>query len=662
MSKSILLVDDEPAILRALQRLLQRYGYRVFCAATGAEALQVLVGHQIALVISDFRMPNMNGAELLKTVRTQYPTCLGIILSAYADRDALLECLNSGAAWKFLEKPWEDQALLQQIELAMVERERRLAETQRTNLLLASPEALLELSSTGQVRRFNSIALSVLHLPPTELKDRPLAELFCEINPIELAVFFHKKDHELTLQTKSGRWVSLSHRISDLQHYLLKVTQVEKVSAGVFERQQQLLDSAQLRQHVENCLTAQQPCVAISLMIRDYNRLADSLSDRQLDALVEQSSLLLWQHLPPKAVIGSVSADHFVVVLPESGRESRLQQHIDSLLQPFSQQLLLLNDRLLLSFSVGYAIAPTDGETARQLLHHAEIACRQNLANPKAFYLRFDRAMVEHKRQHFEISNSLYTALEEQQFYLLYQPKVRLQDGYCDEAEVLIRWQHPQLGLVSPAVFIPIAEQDGQIGAIGSWVLQACLQQAKLWQEQGVPFRRLAVNLSGRQLQDLQFSHRLGQMLALNQQSASILELEVTETFLMEDINRSALLLDHLQELGCQLAMDDFGTGYSSLAYLAKLPVQVLKLDRSLVLDLEESPQSASMVRHMIRMAHELDMEVVAEGIESFGQVEILRDLHCDMVQGYVYSPPITAAEFAEVVRLQPYRKARGTS
>lgn len=364
MSKSILLVDDEPAILRALQRLLQRSGYRVYCAATGVEALQVLAGYQISLVISDFRMPGMNGAELLKAVRTQYPTCLGIILSAYADRDALLECLNSGAAWKFLEKPWDDQALLQQIELALVEGERRLADIQRTNLLLASPEALLELSSTGQVRRFNSLALAVLHLPPTELKDRPLAELFSEINPIELAVFFHKKDHELTLQTKSGSWVSLSHRISDLHHYLLKITQVEKVSAGVFERQQQLLDSSQLRQHIENCLTAHQACVAISLMIRDYNRLADSLSDQQLDALVEQSSLLLWQHLPPRAVIGSVSADHFVVVLPESGRESRLQQHIDSLLQPFSQQLLLLKDRILLSFSVGYAIAPTDGSSA----------------------------------------------------------------------------------------------------------------------------------------------------------------------------------------------------------------------------------------------------------------------------------------------------------
>lgn len=658
MSKSILLVDDEPAVLRSLQRMLQRAGYFVQCAEHGAQALQLLAGQQFALVISDFRMPGMNGAELLSRVRQEYPASLGIILSAYADREALLECLNSGAAWKFLEKPWDDQQLIAQIELAMIERERRMSEQQRTNLLLASPEPLLELSATGQVRRFNSLALTVLGVAQSELKELPLAELFDDINPIELAVFLHKKDHDLSLQTKNGRWISLSHRISDLQHYLLKLTQIDKVSPDVFARQQQLLDTTALRQHIENWLTAQHPCVVVSLMIKDYSRFADSLSEEQLDGLAEKTSLLLWQHLPSKAVIGCQSAEHFVVVLADSGSESRLQQHIDALLQDFSKQLVLDRDRVQINFSVGYAIAPADGDSARQLLHHAEIACRQNLLNPKAFYLRFDRDMVEQKRQHFEISNSLYAALEEQQFYLLYQPKVRLSDGYCDEAEVLIRWQHPHLGMISPAVFIPIAEQDGQIMAIGSWVLQACLQQASKWREQGLPIRRLAVNLSGRQLQDLQFSHRLSQLLQLYQQPASLLELEVTETFLMNDIHRSALLLEHLQELGCHLAMDDFGTGYSSLAYLAKLPVQVLKLDRSLVLDLEDSPQSASMVRHMIRMAHELDMEVVAEGIESPGQLDILRELQCDMVQGYVYSPPVAAEAFAEIVRKQPFYQA----
>lgn len=657
MSKSILLVDDEPAVVRSLERLLSRHGFRVFHAYSGEQALQILAGQQVAIVLSDFRMPHMNGAELLRHVKHDYPHCLGIILSAYAERDALLECLNTGAAWRFLEKPWDDDQLLNEINLALVERDRRLSELQRTNLLLASPEALLELSAIGQVRRFNSAVLAVLDLPQSELKDQPLAELFDDINPIELATFFHKKDHELTLHCKSGRWVSLSHRISDLHHYLLKLTQVDKVAAGVFARQQQLLDAVSLRQHIENWLVAQQPCVVASLMIRDYSRLSDSLSDAQIEFLTEQCSLLLWQHLPTKAVIGCLSPEHFVVVLIDSGRESRLQQNIDTLLQAFSQPLAVEQDRVVLSFSVGYAIAPADGDTSRQLLHHAEIASRQNLNNPKAFYLRFDRDMVEQKRQHFEISNSLYTALEEQQFYLLFQPKVRLTDGFCDEAEVLIRWKHPHLGLISPAVFIPIAEQDGQIMAIGAWVLQACLQQAQQWREQGLGIRRLAVNLSGRQLQDLQFSHRLSQLLALYHQPASLLELEITETFLMEDIHRSALLLEHLQTLGCHLAMDDFGTGYSSLAYLAKLPVQVLKLDRSLLLDLEDSPQSASMVRHMIRMAHELDMEVVAEGIESQGQLDILRELQCDMIQGYVYSAPVTADAFASIIQHQPFRR-----
>lgn len=267
--------------------------------------------------------------------------------------------------------------------------------------------------------------------------------------------------------------------------------------------------------------------------------------------------------------------------------------------------------------------------------------------NPKAFYLRYDRAIVELKRQQFEISNSLYAAIEEQQMQLYYQPKISLLHGRCYSAEALLRWHHPKMGWISPALFIPIAERDGQIQLIGRWVLEQCFAQLQQWQQQDLGLKRLAINLSGRQLQDPQLPAQVQQLLLKYQLDPDLIELEITETFLMADIEQSRLLLLQLKQLGLHLAMDDFGTGYSSLAYLAKLPVDVLKLDRSLLIDLEDSPQSASMVRHMIRMAHELGMLVVAEGIESKGQVSILRDMRCDYVQGYVFSTPLAEAEFA---------------
>jgi EAL domain-containing protein (putative c-di-GMP-specific phosphodiesterase class I) len=199
-------------------------------------------------------------------------------------------------------------------------------------------------------------------------------------------------------------------------------------------------------------------------------------------------------------------------------------------------------------------------------------------------------------------------------------------------------------------LFIPIAESDGQFQVIGRWVLEQCFAQMQQWQQRKLGLHRLAINLSGRQLQDPQLPAQVKQLLQKYQLDPDLIELEITETFLMADIEQSRLLLLQLKQLGLHLAMDDFGTGYSSLAYLAKLPVDVLKLDRSLSIDLEDSPQSVSMVRHMIRMAHELGMVVVAEGIESKGQVMLLRDMQCDFIQGYVFSTPLPEAEFVAYI------------
>jgi EAL domain-containing protein (putative c-di-GMP-specific phosphodiesterase class I)/DNA-binding response OmpR family regulator/GGDEF domain-containing protein len=655
MAKTILLVDDEPAILRALQRTLLRAGYRVLLAEHAEQALKVLAAEQVALVISDFRMPGLNGAELLQQVRLQFPSTIGLILSAYADREALLACLNSGAAWRFMEKPWDDTQLLKDIAAALSERDRRQAEQQRTNLLLSSNEALIELSVTGQVLRFNNAASHALKLQPSELRGQVLSALFTDINPLELASFFHKKDHDIQLHGIHGDDFSFSHRISDLHHYLLKVTLVQPLSDQVFSGVNELLNADDIRSQIEDLLSSGQRDFAVAaLMLSDYALYSDSLAQDQLDELTEQAGRLLKTRMPAKAMLAYVAADKFVLVLPGVAQESQLQLLIEQCLQPFRQPLALSFNRVQLVFCVGYAVSPFDGVTARQLLQYADVACRHNLANPAGFFLRFENNMVVQKRQHFEISNSLYAALENQEFTLCYQPKIRLSDGICDSAEALVRWQHPTFGAISPAVFIPIAEQDGQIQAIGDWVLQHALRQLHGWRKDGLALSHLAVNLSGRQLTDERLTERIASCLATFSLQANMLELEVTETFLMADIDASRRLLSSLHQLGCQLAMDDFGTGYSSLAYLAKLPVNKLKLDRSLLLDLEDSPQCASMIRHMIRMAHELGMEVVAEGIESVSQIALLRAMQCDYVQGYIFSKPLTSQEFARFMAEQP--------
>ncbi|OBP14721.1 hypothetical protein A5320_13410 [Rheinheimera sp. SA_1] len=651
MSKAILLVDDEVAILRALQRVLTRAGYRVFICESAAAGLALLEGQSVSLVISDFRMPGMNGSDFLAQVKALYPQTLGVILSAYADREALLASLNSGAAWKFLEKPWDDAQLLKDVEAALAEKERRQAEIQRTNLLLSSDEALLELSASGVVTRFNHAAAVVLSMPPSELRAKALSDIFTEINPIELATFFHKKDHDICLQSQHGDAISLSHRISDIYHYLLKLTLVDALSSDVFDGLTDLLDQNTLLGRMEDLISVRSgPFAVVVLTIANFQNFVDTLAESIVEALLLNIGQMLNRQLSAKALLAYVASDRFVVVFPAIKHESAVQQLIGQLLQPFAQQLSIATEKVQLAFTVGYSLSPQDGDSAKQLLHNAVTACHHNEMNPKAFYLRYDRAIVELKRQQFEISNSLYAAVEEQQLQLHYQPKISLLHGHCQSAEALLRWHHPKMGWISPALFIPIAERDGQIQLLGQWVLEQCFAQLKQWQQQNLGLQRLAINLSGRQLQDPNLPAQVQQLLQKYQLNPDVIELEITETFLMADIEQSRLLLLQLKQLGLHLAMDDFGTGYSSLAYLAKLPVDVLKLDRSLLIDLEDSPQSASMVRHMIRMAHELGMVVVAEGIESKGQVAILRDMQCDLIQGYVFSCALTDTDFAVYV------------
>lgn len=655
MATSILLVDDEIAVVRALQRLLERSGYQVLVATHGEHALELLTQQPVAIVITDYRMPGLTGAELLQQIQQRHPHTIGLILSAFTDRQMLISCLNSGVAYKFIEKPWDDQLLLQDIRAALSERQRRIAEMQRTNLLLSSDEALLELAASGAILRLNHAAAAVLQQSSATLQGKTLADVFADINPIELATFFHKKDHDITLTSLLGHRILLSHRTSDIYHYLLKLSPAEQVPDHFLTPQDTVLPLTSLQLHLENMILTGQRFAVVSLDMADYQTFSDGLSTQALDALLHRILQRLQQQLPHGAVMGCASSHRFVVLLSKWQQETELHQLIDTLLQPFSQRLAVGQDQYPVHFAVGYAVFPDDARQGRELLNQAKTASRHHQLQRLNLYLRYDPHLTQMRRQQFEISHALYNAIEEQQFTLWYQPKIHLATGKVAAAEALLRWHHPKLGNVSPALFIPVAEQDGQIHAIGDWVMQQCALQLSRWHAQGILIEPLAINLSGRQLDDDDLPKKVQQLLERYQLDPAWIELELTETFLMQDLTRSALLLERLHRLGIKLAMDDFGTGYSSLAYLAKLPVDVLKLDRSLLLEIEDSPQAASLVRHIIRMAHELNMQVVAEGIESHGQLQLLEQMECDWVQGYVYSPAVMESQLVQLVQQQPW-------
>jgi EAL domain-containing protein (putative c-di-GMP-specific phosphodiesterase class I) len=248
-----------------------------------------------------------------------------------------------------------------------------------------------------------------------------------------------------------------------------------------------------------------------------------------------------------------------------------------------------------------------------------------------------------------QIKTSLCNALEREEFQVYYQPQVNVQTGKIISAEALVRWLHPEKGLISPAEFIPAAEETGFIVQLGEWVLQTACRQMQVWQNAGFPLR-IAVNLSARQFHQPELSSRVAQILAETGLEANSLELELTESLMVEDAESAIATLQHLKNLGVCISLDDFGTGYSSLSYLTQYPFDTLKIDRCFISKITDGCTNAAIVKAIIEMAHSLCLEVIAEGVETEAEKDFLWRYKCDMMQGYLFSPPLTAADFEQLL------------
>jgi EAL domain-containing protein (putative c-di-GMP-specific phosphodiesterase class I) len=279
-------------------------------------------------------------------------------------------------------------------------------------------------------------------------------------------------------------------------------------------------------------------------------------------------------------------------------------------------------------------------------MYHAKSNGRNN-------FQFFTPAMNVAATERLNIENSLRLGLERHQFLLHYQPQVDVTSGQVVGVEALVRWQHPQFGMVVPDRFIPIAEETGLILPLGAWVLEAAVEQLAAWESQGLRGLRMAINLSARQLRDNGLLPVIEAVLGRYGVRAEQIELEITESAAMENAERTAAILLQLRAMGVGLAIDDFGTGYSSLSYLKRLPVGTLKIDRSFVMDIERDENDAAICTATISLAHSLGLSVVAEGVETAAQLEYLKKLGCDLAQGYYFSKPMPAEECTAFIRKQ---------
>ncbi len=379
------------------------------------------------------------------------------------------------------------------------------------------------------------------------------------------------------------------------------------------------------------------------------------------DALLRELGERLLTSVRPRDSVARLGGDEFVVLLTDLPPDFNAIPLVEKINARISQPFMLACGEVVISASIGICLYPRDGDDAETLIRNAEVAAMGAKSGGLKAVRFYSEDMNRRTGERLEMEAGLRRALENKEFEVFYQPIIDLASGKVVEAEALIRWNRPGHGLVPPIKFIPLAEDTGLIVPIGNWVLGEACRQNAAWRADGLDAIKVGVNLSARQFRESSLEVVVADALASSGLPSSGLVLEVTESMLMASIDESAETLRNLKQLGVQLSLDDFGTGYSSLAYLKRLPLDTLKIDRSFVNDITTDPNDAAITLTVISMARAMNLGVIAEGVETQAQLNYLHTNGCPRVQGYFFTPPVRAAELTVMLRDQKWRLTQGS-
>jgi len=406
-----------------------------------------------------------------------------------------------------------------------------------------------------------------------------------------------------------------------------------------------------LKQAMNEALNKDHKLALIVIDIDRFKNINDSLGHALGDKVLQEIGLRMKACGEKEFFVARMGGDEFVLLVEPAGSYEELVNFTQSLLRAICKPIQIEQNQLVVTASIGIALYPEHGINQDILLRHADIAMYQAKARGRNCYCFYNRAMGELVIDRLQLENDLRKALEEEkELFLLYQPQWNLSTGKMVGCEALVRWKHPVRGLIQPLEFISLAEETGLILKLGDWVLRQALAQARAWQNQGLPAISMAVNLSTAQL-NTNLSEQVERLLKHYDLPASLLELEVTETLLMTAPEEATAIITQLKETGVRIALDDFGTGYSSLAYLSRLPLNVLKIDKSFVDGLPDHQDGVVITHLIIRMAAQLGLTTLAEGVETQEQLDFLKSAGCHLIQGYLKARPLPPEEVAVLLR-----------
>jgi diguanylate cyclase (GGDEF)-like protein/PAS domain S-box-containing protein len=393
-------------------------------------------------------------------------------------------------------------------------------------------------------------------------------------------------------------------------------------------------------------------CAVLFIDLDYFKYINDSFGHTMGDLLLQKIAVRLKACLRENDTLSRMGGDEFTVILEDFANRNDVEQTAARIIAALDNPFLLDNQELFVSASIGISFFPEDGDDATVLMKHADAAMYKAKNDGRKQLQFFQSGMESYSAKRIEMERYLRYALEHNEFRLFYQPQVNLGSGHIVGAEALLRWQRPGVGLVPPDQFIPLAEETGIIVPIGQWVLQEACRQCKIWQQAGWQSFRMGVNLSTLQFRQANLNHIVELTLIETGLAPQYLDLELTESLAMQQVENSLKTLLQLKQQGVQLSIDDFGTGYSSLSYLKQFPIDRLKIDRSFISDIANDPNDAAIVEAIIAMAHCLGLKVIAEGVETEEQLNFLKMRGCDEVQGYLFGQPVSAEMFFHNERL----------
>ncbi|RKQ35620.1 EAL domain-containing protein [Oceanobacillus halophilus] len=711
---NILLVDDRPENLIAIEAIIEKDEYNLIKASSGEEALKHLLKYKVALILLDVQMPGMDGFSTAKIIKAREKTKdipILFITANNMESEHIFMGYSVGAI-DYILKPVDPlvlkakvegfvdiykmkQQLLQQAQ-TLIDKTKQLEETnaqlnEMTGKLRFSEELASAINETsidsmfildrdGIILRCNPSVNNIFFHIGTELIGENISILFtdeeskkyinCLLTNIQHTGNLQgvEKQKEVVATRKNG-----STFLAEVQFGLKTVSDIIIVACTIRDITKQkkneelikhmayhdfLTDlpnrrslNVTLTEYLRHAKKYNQSLGVLFLDMDRFKNINDSLGHMIGDRVLREVSNRLLDTVREKDFVSRVSGDEFSIILPNTDREGSLEI-AENIISSFQKPFIIDNFELYLTTSIGLSIFPYDGDNVAELMKNADTALYRAKEQGKNKYNVFHTGMNMQTYRSFIMQNDLRKAIENEELELYYQPRINLQNQQVLGAEALIRWNHPNWGIVRPNEFIPLAEETGQIIPIGEWVLRSVCEQICSWENTELSPIRIAVNFSAKQFLQVDLIERIQQILDETQVNPQLLEIEITESVLLKNEELTLKTLQLLRKMGISISIDDFGTGYSSLHYLSHLPLNSLKIDQSFVQGITENERkNKSIITSIISLAKSLNLSVIAEGVETTEQLHFLASQNCDEIQGYLCSPPVPALQFIEAIQ-----------